>query len=69
MDDPIVIVRPSVEAQIRRRVRKQIDDQWEEMSLRALTPHDPSCEDPVFCTKKNCFKREADKIVSDSYTV
>jgi hypothetical protein len=69
MNDPIVIVRPSAETQIRRRVRKQIDDQWEEMSLRAFVPHDPSCSDPVFCTNKNCFKPEADKIVSDSYTI
>ena len=47
----------------RKRVRKAIEQQQEAMNARALVAHDPSCKDPLTCTKNPCFIRETDKIV------
>jgi len=69
MEDKIIIVQTCARDQMRRRVRKQINNQWEQMSMRALKAHDPSCSDPLFCNKIDCFKRIPDKIVSEPYKV
>jgi hypothetical protein len=47
----------------RKRVRKAIEQQWDAINARAYVRHDPSCKDPLTCTKDPCFIQESDKIV------
>ena len=55
--------------EVRKRVKKAFEQQAQAMNARAMMPHDPTCKDPVSCTKKKCFKWEPDLIVSDPYEV
>lgn len=50
----------------RARVSKAIKQQQKQMQMRALKAHDASCKDPLTCTKRHCFVREADKEVGRS---
>lgn len=69
MNERIIWVQECPSSIVRRQVNKSIDDQWEQLSARALKPHDPQCEEPTFCTKMHCFEWQPDKIVSDSYQI
>lgn len=50
----------------RKRVRKQIEAQWESLNARALVPHGPQCKDPLTCTDPNCWKFIPDRIVENN---
>lgn len=54
---------------VRVRVAQAFEQQQEQMQARSLKPHDPSCKDPLSCTKTSCFERIPDKIVSKPYKV
>ena len=69
MREQIVWVQESPQETIRRRVSSAIDVQWEDVQRRSLKPHDPSCIEPTFCTKMNCFEWASDTIVSDPYDI
>jgi hypothetical protein len=45
-----------------KRVRASIKEQQQSMDVRALKPHDPTCLDPISCTKDKCFVFKPDII-------
>lgn len=47
-----------------KRVAAVFEEQAEQIQTMALKPHDPTCEDPLTCTKEICFIFVPDKIVS-----
>lgn len=61
----MIWIQKCPQAETRTRVNDAIDAQWQQIQARALKPHDSTCEDPVFCTKMNCFTWEPDTIVPE----
>src|SRR5258706_15064435 len=42
---------------------KSFEQQQQQMRVRSLKPHDPTCSDVLLCRRQKCFKRIPDKIV------
>ena len=52
-----------------KRTRAAFSAQTQHLKAKAMQPHSFDCEDPVTCTKPECWKFVADKIVSGPYVV
>lgn len=51
------------DAETRKRVAKAFEQQAQQMQMRAMKAHDPSCEDPISCKKTFCYQWAPDKVV------
>jgi hypothetical protein len=69
LEDPIKPTHKTVQSDIRdeqakKRFNKYYDQQEQNVFMRALKQHDPTCPDHITCDKNPCFIRVADKIVA-----
>lgn len=66
-DMPSTIVSPTVQEDVRdietrKRVAAAFEAQANQIHMRAMKQH--SCDDPMSCTKRICFKFVPDKIIA-----
>ena len=69
LEDPIKPTHKTVQSDIRdeqakKRFNKYYDQQEQNVFMRALKQHDPTCPDHITCDKNPCFVRVPDKIVA-----
>jgi hypothetical protein len=67
MDTPILspnsFQEDTRDAATKKRVRKAIEEQEQQLTARALKAHSADCPDPLTCTKDPCFIYGPDKII------